>query len=99
MGGVYLGGFGETLARFDNFVEIDPGGTVDKFGIPVLKISVKFGDNEFAMMKDMATTAAEMIEASGARFVQSTCSPTRCPAGASTRWASRAWATTRRRRC
>jgi len=69
-GGVYLGGFGETLGRFDNYVEIDPKGTVDKFGIPVLKVSMKFGDNEFAMMKDMSTTAAEMLHAAGAGFVQ-----------------------------
>ena len=71
MGGVYLGGFGETLGRKENFVEIDPGGTVDKFGIPVLKVTMAFGENEFAMMKDMAATAAEMLEASGAKFVQS----------------------------
>ncbi len=69
-GAVYLGGFGETLARFDNFVEIDPAGTVDAFGIPVLKITMAFGENEAAMMKDMATTAAETIEASGAKFVR-----------------------------
>jgi choline dehydrogenase-like flavoprotein len=65
--------------RFDNFVEIDPGGTVDTFGIPVLKISAKFGDNEFAMMKDMAATAAEMIEESGAKFVQSYVQPNPVP--------------------
>ena len=62
-----LAGFGETLARFENFVEIDPGGTVDTFGIPVLRISMAFGDNERAMMKDMAASAVEMLEAAGAR--------------------------------
>jgi len=78
-GGVYLGGFGETLGRFDNYVEIDPKGTVDKFGIPVLKVSMKFGDNEFAMMKDMATTAAEMLHAAGAGFVQEFSRPNPVP--------------------
>ena len=57
MSSVYLGGFGETLAKFENFVEIDPSGAVDAFGIPVLKINMKFGDNELAMMKDMAAPA------------------------------------------
>ena len=38
VGDLYLGGFGETLARFENFVEIDPNGIVDAFGIPVLRI-------------------------------------------------------------
>jgi choline dehydrogenase-like flavoprotein len=78
-GGVYLGGFGETLARFDNYVEVDPKGTVDKFGIPVLKINMTFGENEFAMMKDMATTAAEMLHASGASFVQEFTQPKPVP--------------------
>jgi choline dehydrogenase-like flavoprotein len=64
---VSLGGFGETLARFENMVEIDPAGTVDVFGIPVLRISMAFGDNERAMMKDMAASAVEMLEAAGAR--------------------------------
>jgi choline dehydrogenase-like flavoprotein len=68
--GIELGGFGETLAKFENYAEIDPNGAVDKFGIPVLKINMAFGENEFAMMKDMAVTAAEMIEAAGASFVQ-----------------------------
>jgi choline dehydrogenase-like flavoprotein len=77
--GIYLGGFGETLAHWDNFVEIDPAGTLDKFGIPVLKISATFGENEFAMMKDMAATAAEMIEASGGKFVQSYVQPNPVP--------------------
>jgi choline dehydrogenase-like flavoprotein len=77
--GVYLGGFGETLGRFENFVEIDPSGALDKFGIPILKITMAFGDNEFAMMKDMATTAAEMLEASGATFVQSYMRPNPVP--------------------
>ena len=44
---------------------------MDAFGIPVLKITASFGENERAMMKDMAATAAEMLEASGAKFVQS----------------------------
>jgi len=66
-----LGGFGETLARFENHAVIDPQGKVDAWGIPVLHVSMTFGDNERAMMKDIAATAAEMIEAAGATNVQS----------------------------
>jgi choline dehydrogenase-like flavoprotein len=77
--GVYLGGFGETLAKFDNFIEIDPSGAVDAFGIPILKIHMKFGDNEQAMMKDMAVTAAEMLEAAGAVGVRSYVQPNPVP--------------------
>lgn len=64
-----LGGFGECLARFENFVEIDPGGTVDAFGIPAIKIHMTWSDNERAMMKDMAASAVEMLEAAGAARV------------------------------
>ena len=76
---VYLGGFGETLAKFENFVEIDPSGAVDAFGIPILKINMKFGDNELAMMKDMAVAAAEMLEAAGAVGVGSYVQPNPVP--------------------
>ncbi len=66
--GIGLGGFGECLARWDNYVEIDPN-VVDAFGIPVLRIHMTYGDNEFAMVKDMAASAAEMLEAVGARNI------------------------------
>jgi choline dehydrogenase-like flavoprotein len=64
-----LGGFGETLARFENQVTIDPDGLVDAWGIPVLRIDMRFGDNEGAMSKDMAASAAEMLEAAGVTHI------------------------------
>jgi glucoside 3-dehydrogenase (cytochrome c) catalytic subunit len=66
---INLTGFGEVLARFDNFVEIDPK-VVDKFGIPVLKITMTWGENEKAMIPDMAVTATQMLEASGAKNIE-----------------------------
>ena len=62
---INLVGFGEVLPRFDNFVEIDPT-VVDKFGIPVLRITMTWGENEKAMIPDMAVTATQMMEAAGA---------------------------------
>jgi len=64
-----LVGFGECLGRWDNYVEIDPR-VVDAFGIPVLRIHMSYGENEYAMAKDMAESAAEMIEACGGRNVK-----------------------------
>ncbi|MFL6280696.1 MAG: GMC oxidoreductase [Vicinamibacterales bacterium] len=64
-----LGGFGECLARHSSFVEIDRD-VVDVFGIPVLRIHMTWSDNERAMIADMATSAAEMLEAAGARNVR-----------------------------
>ncbi len=62
---VSLGAFGESLARWDNFVEIDPN-LRDAWGIPALRISMTHGDNEKAMMEDAASSAAEMLESVGA---------------------------------
>jgi choline dehydrogenase-like flavoprotein len=64
-----LGGFGECLARRENFVEIDRD-VVDVFGIPVLRINMGWTENERAMIADMAVSAAEMLEAAGARNVR-----------------------------
>jgi choline dehydrogenase-like flavoprotein len=64
-----LGGFGETLARFENHVAIDPDGLVDAWGIPVLRIDMRFGDNERAMSRDMAASAAEMLDAAGVKDI------------------------------
>jgi len=63
-----LGGFGECLARWDNFVELDPS-VKDIFGIPVVRIHMTWGDNEHAMIDDMAVTAAQMLEVAGAKDI------------------------------
>ena len=61
-----LGGFGESLGHWENFVEIDPS-VRDTFGVPVLRMHMTYGDNERAMVQDMADSAAEMLEAAGAK--------------------------------
>src|SRR5258706_14899952 len=69
--GVYdinLGAFGESLARWDNFIEIDPT-LKDDWGIPALRINMTHGENEAALMEDAAATAAEMLEATGAKDI------------------------------
>jgi choline dehydrogenase-like flavoprotein len=66
---IHLGGFGESLGRWENYVEIDPS-LRDTFGIPALRLRMTYGENEQAMVQDMAETAAEMMEAAGARNIQ-----------------------------
>jgi choline dehydrogenase-like flavoprotein len=68
---VTLGAFGESLARFDNFCEIDPN-LKDAWGIPALRISMAHGKNEAALMRDAGVTAAEMLEAAGAKNIGTT---------------------------
>ena len=64
-----LGAFGESLANFDNFCEIDAN-LKDAWGIPALRISMAHGKNEAAMMRDAGVTAAEMLEAAGAKNIR-----------------------------
>jgi choline dehydrogenase-like flavoprotein len=67
-GGVYqigIGAFGESLARWDNYIEIDKT-LKDAWGIPALRISMTHGDNEKRLMEDAAAQGAEMLEAAGA---------------------------------
>ncbi len=61
-----LGAFGESLARWDNYIEIDKD-LKDAWGIPALRISMTHGDNEAALMQDAGASAAEMLEAAGAK--------------------------------
>jgi len=63
-----LHAFGESLPRYENFVELDAE-QVDQYGIPLLRISCDWGENERAMRRDMGESAAEMLEAAGAKNV------------------------------
>ena len=62
-------GYGECLPSHGNYVELDEE-KVDAWGIPVLKIHCAWGDNERAIRRDMAATAAEMLDSAGARQIQ-----------------------------
>jgi choline dehydrogenase-like flavoprotein len=65
---VSLGAFGESLANFDNFCEIDPS-LKDAWGIPALRISMSHGKNEADLMHDAGVSAAEMLESAGAKNI------------------------------
>ena len=67
-------GFGEVLPRWENRVEIDPE-VKDIFGIPVPKIFMADSDNERAMIKDMGDSAGEMLEAAGAKNIETYANP------------------------
>jgi choline dehydrogenase-like flavoprotein len=63
-----LHGFGECLPNHNNYVEIDKE-KLDAWGIPTLKISCSWSENEVAMSRDIAVQAAEMLAAAGARDI------------------------------
>jgi len=58
----------EMLSRFENYVEIDPNGVVDAWGIPVLKVHIQHSDNEREMAKDAAEASEEILKAAGAEI-------------------------------
>lgn len=57
------------LSRYENFVEIDPGGVVDAWGVPVLRVHIQHSDNEREMGKDAAETAAQILKEAGAEEI------------------------------
>ena len=65
--GFGMTGFGECLPRKENYVELTS--ETDAFGIPTLRVTCDWGENELAMRKDMAASAGEMLEAAGMRHV------------------------------
>jgi choline dehydrogenase-like flavoprotein len=68
---ISMGGFGEVLPRYENYMDIDPA-VKDKWGIPVLRFHFKFGDNEKKMAADMADAAQEMFEEAGFEILEVT---------------------------
>jgi choline dehydrogenase-like flavoprotein len=64
-----IGGWAECLPREDNVAELHTTLT-DKWGIPALRIRCTWGPNELALIEDVQRTAAEILEASGAREVR-----------------------------
>ena len=64
-----LGGFGEMLPYYENKVTLDKT-KKDKWGQYVLAIDCELKENEHKMRKDMMADAAEMLEAAGAKDVE-----------------------------
>lgn len=63
-----LKGFGECLPREENAVALDPT-LKDRWGVPVLKIDCRWGENERAQLDDAAQQAVTMLEAAGLKDV------------------------------
>jgi choline dehydrogenase-like flavoprotein len=59
----YFEAYGETLPEYKNMVTLSED-KKDKWGLPLLKISMEYGENEKKMRVDMQNTAVEMLKAS-----------------------------------
>lgn len=65
---VGLSGRGESIAREDNYCEIDPD-TVDEFGIPVLRFHYKWTDQERRQARHMQETFNEIFHNMGGQRI------------------------------
>lgn len=57
---VGISGRGESVPNYDNYCEVDSG-TVDKFGIPVLKFNYSWSDHERRQARHMHETFEEIL--------------------------------------
>ncbi len=63
-----MGGFGEILPYQENKMTLDYN-QLDQWGLPVVTFDAEIRENEINMRKDIATSAAEMLEKAGFRDV------------------------------
>lgn len=61
-------GYGERLADFNNYFEIDPNNK-DRFGIPQVRFHVSTSDNDIKMMDDAYGWIEEVMHACGAEIL------------------------------
>ena len=67
---VTIDGYGEGLPLEHNFVEIDPDGLTDRFGIPQVRFHTNAEyDNAFALRDEMYGQMEEILRASGAELL------------------------------
>ncbi len=61
--------YGECLPYYENKVELDTE-KKDKWGLPILKISAEFKENEMKMRKDMKKQVAELLRVAGLKDIK-----------------------------
>jgi choline dehydrogenase-like flavoprotein len=60
---------GETLTKESNMISLDPV-LKDKWGIPLLRMSVDFDDNDMKMVQDFYTEMSEMLDKAGFKNIK-----------------------------
>ncbi|WP_236974687.1 GMC oxidoreductase [Membranihabitans maritimus] len=64
-----LSAYGECLPYHDNKVELDYN-NMDQWGLPTLRITAEFKENEFEMRKDMKAQIQELLEVAGLKDIR-----------------------------
>lgn len=65
----YFEAYGETLPEYKNQISLS-NEKKDKWGLPLIEISMEYGENEMKMREDMQKTAVEMLESANVEDVQ-----------------------------
>lgn len=71
---IYISGFGEMLPDPENRVTLDPV-RIDKWGIPLVRISCTHGENERKMTRQILEDGKAMIQAAGGMVVSAASEP------------------------
>jgi choline dehydrogenase-like flavoprotein len=66
---VYMMMQGETLPKMENHVRLSPD-KKDRWGIPLLTVSVDYDDNDEKLLKDFLQQGTEMLEKAGCKNIQ-----------------------------
>lgn len=69
---------GETIPKESNFVTLDPKLT-DAWGVPLLKVSVDYDQNDNNMVKDFHEQMSEMLTKAGFKNIQTNDVPDKAP--------------------
>ena len=72
---VSLLGFGARIDNPKTFVELDPSGAKDRYGLPLAKIHSSFSDNDLAIFKDIVEKYTYILEQAGAEHLTASRAP------------------------
>lgn len=65
---LWIGAWGETLPYYDNKISLE--NTIDKWGLPIIRIHFEYHENEKAMKSDIYETSQEMLWKTGFKNIK-----------------------------
>src|SRR5690606_27904197 len=72
---IALLGFGAKLDNPRTFLELDPSGERDRYGLPIVRIHSAFHDNDRKIFADIIERFTEILDAAGAEHLTASSAP------------------------
>ena len=72
---ISLLGFGAKLDNPKTFVELDPSGRKDRYGMPIVKIHSAYADNDLKIFEDIKEKFTAILQTAGAESLRPSASP------------------------